>query len=137
MRSTRVALLATAAVLVAGASVGYGASRNDTTRVGASAYKLKEMAVIGPRTVASGRVTLTAKNLGTVEHELVVFKGAGPLTVKNFKAVEAGRALGEIPETAPGKTGSVTLTLKSGKYLLACNIVGHYQLGMTSTLSVK
>ena len=100
MRSTRVALLATAAVLVAGASVGYGASRNDTTRVGASAYKLKEMAVIGPRTVASGRVTLTAKNLGTVEHELVVFKGAGPLTVKNFKAVEAGRALGEIPETA-------------------------------------
>ena len=137
MRKIGAAIVVGTIVLVVGASLSFGASAKSAAANSAAKYTLKEMSLVGPATVASGQVTLTARNGGTVEHELVVFKGIQPLTLKNFKGVESGRALGEIPETAPGKTGSVTLTLKAGKYLLACNIVGHYQLGMHRTLTVK
>jgi uncharacterized cupredoxin-like copper-binding protein len=37
----------------------------------------------------------------------------------------------------PGKTTSVTVTLKRGKYTFYCPVPGHRQLGMKGTLTVK
>ena len=34
--------------------------------------------------------------------------------------------LGEVSELDPGKSGTLTLTIKPGKYLLVCNVPGHY-----------
>ena len=96
-----------------------------------------EMAVAHPASVAAGKVTFVARNKGAVEHELVVVRGTAKLPVKNFKADENGRDLGEIEDIEPGKTKRLTLTLVAGKYLLLCNIVGHYQLGMRSVLTVR
>jgi uncharacterized cupredoxin-like copper-binding protein len=46
------------------------------------------------------------------------------------------RPLGEISDLAPGKTGKLTLNLKSGVYLLFCNQPRHYTDGMVTTLTV-
>lgn len=136
MRKIGVALLGSAILLALGATLSFGAN-TAPKRANTLRYTLKEMAVVGQTSVESGRVTLVAKNAGTVAHELVVMRGRSPLSVKSFKAVEAGRWLGEVEEIEPGKTGSVTLTLKPGTYQLVCNIVGHYQLGMKTTLTVS
>lgn len=49
---------------------------------------------------------------------------------------DAAGALGEVPELAPGASGTVTLTLEPGVYLLVCNIPGHYACGMWTLLTV-
>lgn len=113
------------------------AARNGAGKVAANVVTLKEMKIIPTRTsVPSGPVTFVARNSGTVEHELVVIRADRRLTVRNFKAVEPEEAfvLGEVEDVAPGTTKRLTLTLKPGKYLLICNIVGHYQLGMSATM---
>ena len=126
------AVLATVGVAVALASSG-SQGRSTTVRV-----VEKEMSTsLKPSVVAAGKVTFIARNAGTVEHELVVVRGAGKLQVKSFKAIEAGRALGEVEDIAPGKTKRFTLTLTPGKYTLLCNIAGHYMLGMHSVLTVR
>ena len=102
---------------------------------------LREMRIVLPSTtMTAGAVTFQVRNVGTVEHEMVILRrdSSTKLPVKEFKAAEDERAfVGEADEIAPGKSKSVTLTLAKGKYLLLCNQPGHYQLGMYTTLIVR
>jgi uncharacterized cupredoxin-like copper-binding protein len=50
---------------------------------------------------------------------------------------DAAGAIGEVSEREPGQSGSLTLHLKAGKYLLLCNVPGHYAGGMWSMFTVK
>jgi len=134
MRRACVGALVASAALAVGVSLSVAATTGSQSTL---KYTLKEMTVAGKTSATSGRITFVVKNGGTVEHELVVMRGGAPLTVKSFKAVEAGRWVGEVEEIEPGKTGKVTLKLDPGKYLLLCNIPGHYQLGMRTVLQVK
>ena len=95
--------------------------------------------IVSPTTVPAGRVTFKIRNIGTVDHELVVLRDTGSkLVVKSYKAKESeALVIGEAEEIAPGRSTSLTLTLKSGKYILICNIPAHYQLGMVNHLIVK
>ena len=45
--------------------------------------------------------------------------------------------IAEIPEIDPGKSRDLTLNLEKGKYLLFCNIAGHYASGMKIILNVQ
>ena len=108
-------------------------SRTSTVRV-----IEKEMHVLAsPKVVPAGRVSFEIRNGGSVAHELVVLRHdrGGRLPVRHFKAEEAG-VLGEAAEIAPGKRTRLTLRLKPGRYLLLCNVPGHYQLGMFTLLRV-
>ena len=44
--------------------------------------------------------------------------------------------LGEVEETDPGKTGTLTKALTPGQYILMCNVAGHYEAGMWTVLTV-
>ncbi|MCB0866788.1 MAG: hypothetical protein KDB58_13825 [Solirubrobacterales bacterium] len=44
---------------------------------------------------------------------------------------------GEVSETPPGESGKVALNLKRGKYVMFCNVPGHYSQGMYGKLTVK
>jgi uncharacterized cupredoxin-like copper-binding protein len=93
--------------------------------------------------VAPGAVTFDVRNLSKEQiHEMIVIKsdGAGkPLPYDNGdqKVVE-GRVqdLGEVSDLEPGKSGSLTLDLAPGKYILICNQPGHYMHGMRANLVV-
>ena len=100
--------------------------------------------------VKAGQVTFNAKNISTKEeHEMVVVKtdlGLFDLPKgSDGKVDEEGAgmtAVGEISETAAGASGTVTLDLTPGKYLLICNIVdadgtAHYGSGMSTAFTVK
>jgi uncharacterized cupredoxin-like copper-binding protein len=77
--------------------------------------------------VAAGDVTFTVTNNGKMPHEFVVVAapdGAAALKESN------GEANGEIEEVPVGKSGTLTLNLKAGKYVLLCNLPGHFAGGM-------
>lgn len=93
-----------------------------------------------PAGVVIFEVTNDAKEL---VHEMVVApvkneKKPLPYIKKEMKVNEdAAGHLGEVAELAPGKSGALTLTMKPGRYILYCNIPGHYTLGMWSLLTVQ
>ena len=55
--------------------------------------------------------------------------------MKGAKAVEVGR-LGKVV-VKPGRSGGLALPLKAGKYVLICNVAGHYQAGQRVAFVVK
>lgn len=94
--------------------------------------------------VPAGEVTFQASNDSKdTEHEMIVAPvpaGGKPLpfnAAEDRVDEEAAGALGEVEELDPGKSGTVTLNLKPGKYVLFCNIAGHYKAGMWTLLTVR
>jgi uncharacterized cupredoxin-like copper-binding protein len=132
------AVAASLAVVSAVAMASGTAAKSRTATV--VSVTLKEFTVsASTHVVSAGAVTFVAKNTGKLSHELVVVKtNAAPkaLRVKASKASEVG-VKGRIRTFAPGATKKLTLTLTPGKYLLICNIPGHYAAGQVTTLVVK
>lgn len=96
-------------------------------------------------TAAAGEVTLTAPNQGKVVHELVLIRTDLPASKLptessgdvNENAFPESRLPGEISETQPGSTGTLTVNLPAGRYIMLCNVSGHYQKGMVGNLVVR
>lgn len=101
----------------------------------------------GPKNTAAhaGPTTIEAPNEGSVEHELVVFKtnmdpaklpteaGGG---VDEEKMDKIAVSAGEIPDVEAGETKSAQFELTPGRYVIFCNLPGHYASGMYGTLTV-
>lgn len=80
----------------------------------------KEWAItLSSPTVKAGPVSFTINNTGTIEH--------------NFVIVETKF---EIDSTPAGQSKSGTTTLRPGTYTIICNIPGHEEAGMKTTLTV-
>ena len=93
-------------------------------------------------TIKPGRVTLHAENQSkNLVHEVIIARDDGakelPMDTKHARVVESRvQRLGEISDLAAGKSGSLTVNLKPGTYVLFCNQPGHYQEGMFAKLTV-
>ena len=89
-----------------------------------------------PDAVKAGEVTFKVINdsKDTV-HEMIVMFLAEPgkplpyLEAEN-RVDEDKAGEGEVSELDPGKSGALSVDLKAGKYLLICNVPGHYGAGM-------
>lgn len=134
MRIVTLSLLVFVAVVALAASAGATGSKTVVS------VRLIEFKLLpSPSKAARGAVTFMAKNSGKINHQLVVLKTNVPpakLAVKNAKAVETGK-VGSIRVVKPGKTAALTLQLKAGKYVLLCNLAGHYQAGQRAALTVS
>ena len=103
---------------------------------------LKEFTIAPtPASVKAGEVTFTVKNAGAAPHELVVVKSdADPkkLPVKDGLVDEAvNKPLFRTPTIPAGASGSQKVKLDPGKYVLLCNVPGHYALGMVVAYTVN
>ncbi|RWA62484.1 sulfocyanin-like copper-binding protein [Mesorhizobium sp.] len=96
-----------------------------------------------PDAVKAGEVTFNVKNdsKDTV-HEMIVMFLADPskplpyIDAENRVDEDKAGDKGEVSELDPGKSGSLTVDLKAGKYLLICNVAGHYGAGMWAEFTV-
>lgn len=96
-----------------------------------------------PGAVKAGEVTFNVKNdsKDTV-HEMIVMYLADPgkplpyLEAENRVDEDKAGDKGEVSELDPGKSGALTVELKAGKYLLICNVPGHYGAGMWAEFTV-
>lgn len=96
-------------------------------------------------TAEAGAVTISAPNVGQVEHELELFKSdaePGDLPVSGDTVdteafeEEGAEEIGEA-EAEPGETDELSADLDAGKYVMICNVPGHYQKGMYGSLTAK
>jgi uncharacterized cupredoxin-like copper-binding protein len=98
-------------------------------------------------TAQPGATTIEAPNEGKLEHELVVFKtdlNAADLPTDSDGNVDeeqieqgGGEEEGEIEDVEPGESKSDEFDLPPGKYVMFCNLPGHYERGMYGTITVE
>jgi uncharacterized cupredoxin-like copper-binding protein len=135
----RVALALAAAISSAGL-LAITASPADTASGSAVSVALVEWKLLpGQVTVRAGRVTFVVRNNGTMDHEFLVLRSDRhhhSLKLKGGQAVETGR-LGEIPKIPAGTSKRITLKVPRGKYIMLCNMLGHYQAGQYASLRVR
>ena len=100
--------------------------------------------VVNNRQAAAGKVTFNVVNTSkTMIHEMILAPIKDESTVLPYidaeNRVDEDKAgdLGEVSELDPGKTGTLTLDMKPGKYLLYCNVPAHYAMGMWTVIEVK
>jgi uncharacterized cupredoxin-like copper-binding protein len=98
---------------------------------------------LSSHTVRAGKVSFEVRNDSkALVHEMVISPIKDTRTplpydqAQNKVDEDAAGHLGEVAELEPGKSGSLTLDLKRGRYVLYCNVVGHYALGMWTVLTV-
>jgi uncharacterized cupredoxin-like copper-binding protein len=96
-----------------------------------------------PDSVKAGRVTIRATNQSLdLVHEVIIVRppanGAKLPYDDNTVSIIEKRIddVGDVSDLPPGKSGSLTLTLTPGNYLLICNQPNHYQAGMRTKLTV-
>ena len=96
-----------------------------------------------PATAAAGIVSFEVTN-GSKDtvHEMIVMYRQDPTKPLPYidaeNRVDEDRAgdKGEVSELDPGKSGTLTVPLKLGKYVLICNVPGHYGSGMWAEFDV-
>ena len=108
---------------------------------------LMAMALMGvtldQTSVPAGKITFDVVNDSKdIIHEFLV----APVTAdqkelpyivdENRVDEEAASYLGEVSELDPGKSGSLTVDLAAGSYIVFCNVPGHFINGMWSILTV-
>ncbi len=131
-------------IVLAALAVGQGAAAAVTPARSQAASTisvvLSEWKVVPSLTsVRAGKVTFRVRNNGAIEHEFVVLRTEArhhALPVKGGTAVEKGLK-GELTTISPGQERRLTLNLKPGKYVLICNLLGHYKAGQHAALRVR
>ena len=97
-----------------------------------------------PDSVKAGEITFNVTNdsKDTI-HEMIVMYLANPsqplpyIDAENRVDEDKSGDKGEVSELDAGASGALTVTLKPGKYLLICNVPGHYGAGMWTEFTVN
>jgi len=132
-------ILATLALVVATAC---SAAPADTSEVPALYLDLSDYKITSDHpTVAAGHVVFGIRNHASMLHEVKVIKtdlapDALPIDQAAAKANEEGK-VAELLNIASGASRKLVADLTPGKYVIICNVAGHYQLGMRVGLEVK
>jgi uncharacterized cupredoxin-like copper-binding protein len=125
-------------VLGSGCSAGGTSSASAIVRVSESDFR-----IAAPKRLSAGDVVLRVRNRGPDEHELLVIRVANQglpfrrdgVTVDE-EAVERNEA-GALEPGAPGAVRDLEVHLTPGRYVLLCNMSGHYLGGMRRMLEVR
>ena len=108
----------------------------------AISVNLVDMSIrLSQSSVAAGTVTFTVRNTGTVVHEFAVLKTTlAQDRIPNDPAqpgkVQEPGLVGRVASLAPGASGTLTVNLTAGSYVLICNELAHYISGMHTAFTV-
>jgi uncharacterized cupredoxin-like copper-binding protein len=103
-------------------------------------------------TVKAGKTTFVIDNVGTIHHEMAIYKtdiaaDKLPLTAEGTVDEEKAGLLAEAVYATPvrgdedhrirdGRGVNFTIDLQPGKYVLLCNLRGHYKAGQFVAFTV-
>ena len=130
---------AAAVVLLASCSSSSSSGRNSIT-VTEKDFSLSATS----SKVVKGNVTVTVKNEGSQQHELVFFRtdldeNNMPLEPDGRKIDEEGSGITHLDPEAedlnPGDSKTITIDLPAGRYVVVCNIELHYKQGMHTVVT--
>jgi uncharacterized cupredoxin-like copper-binding protein len=131
------ALLLGLALTIAGCSQ---AAENIPADVDVAVHMQDYKVILSVASVKPGTVRFGIKNEGNMEHSFELIKTDLPFdklpTTGDAKAKEDG-LVKEVKSLGVGKVSVVSADLAAGKYVVICNVAGHYQLGMRAALTVQ
>jgi len=139
-------LVAAAAVSIAAVVVvGRGSAALPTTKDGQQLLLVTERDFqITPAShrAAPGPIVIRVTNRGPDEHELIVVRDDGHLPLRSDgmtvdEDALAKQTLGALEPGQPGTVRELHLVLSPGRYVLLCNMYGHYMAGMHSDVVVR
>lgn len=89
--------------------------------------------------VAAGKVLFRVTNKGPDRHELIVVRDDDGLRLRSDgmtvdEEALASRIVGALEPGPAGDVRSLTVDLRPGRYMLLCNMFGHYMGGMRSVV---
>jgi uncharacterized cupredoxin-like copper-binding protein len=141
--------LLTLCALVPACAIGFAASFvGSTAQASTIAGPLlrvteRDFRIKAPRSIEAGRVRLHVHNLGPDTHELLLVRvrsGYLPLRTDGL-TVDEDKLEPLHPVNVEGmergKSEEVRVVLAPGRYVLFCNMAGHYLSGMRATLVVR
>ena len=115
------------------------ASDNIPADVDVAVHMQDYRVILSVATVKAGTVRFGIKNEGGMEHSFELIKTDLPfdqLPTADAKAKEDG-LVKQVKSLGVGKVSLVSADLAAGKYVIICNVAGHYQLGMRAALTVQ
>jgi hypothetical protein len=137
-RSVTITALTAPLLFVAGCSASAAPPPSAITAT-VSEFKV---ATTSPNAV-TGPVTFTVTNGGAATHEFVIFKS--DLAADKLPLDAEGRVdenatgvshVDEVEDVTAGSSKTLTVSLDPGRYVLICNLPGHYVGGMHVALEV-
>jgi len=135
---TCAAALAVFAIVAAACSAG----PSDTSETPGLYVDMSDFKIVTDHpSIAAGHLVIGIRNHASTAHELKVIKtdlapDQLPVDSATAKAKEDGK-VGELLNIVGGASRKLVLELTPGKYVLICNVAGHYQLGMHAGLEVQ
>ena len=137
---TAAAAVAVIAIVASACGDGAPADTGDTPNlyVDLSDYRV----VADHPSIAAGHVVIGIRNRrAAMAHELKIIKtdlapDQLPVDGATAKAKEDGK-VAELLNVTVGEYRKLVVELTPGKYVLICNVAGHYQLGMRAALTVQ
>ena len=134
------ALVAGALAMALAAAACGGGAKASTVRVVVQEWIFQPTVA----SVRAGTVTFEVVNEGKQDHELVILKTDLPDAALKMRASEdkvnegaSGKNVGEAEDIEAGHTKTGTFDFTPGRYVLLCNIAGHYKSGMATSFDVK
>jgi uncharacterized cupredoxin-like copper-binding protein len=131
------ALLLGLALTVAGCTA---AAETIPTDVDVAVHMQDYKVILSVPTAKAGTVKFGIKNEGNMEHSFELIRTDIPFdqlpTTGDAKAKEDG-LIKQVKSLPVGKVSVVTADLAAGKYVIICNVAGHYQLGMRAAFTVN
>ena len=109
----------------------------------AIAVALREWEIAPAVAAASaGEIAFEAVNEGSLAHDLWVIRtdlaaDALPVASGVAAAGEGGALAGRSGNVAARASARLALRLGAGRYVLICNVAGHYELGMRAAFAVR
>ena len=103
---------------------------------------MKEYAItLSVATIKAGTIKFGIRNNGTMVHDFDVYKTDLPL---DKLPVDGGSAkvkmdglVKQMINIAANRSTTLSADLATGRYVIICNVAGHYQLGMRAELQVN
>lgn len=138
----RLARVAAAAIALLGLAGCSGHSSSDAARPAVRIAE-RDFHIAAPRIVRAGRVEFSVKNGGPDAHELILVRAASPRLPLRHDGVTVDEdaldksTAGALEPGQPGSVRSLKVRLSPGRYVLMCNMAGHYLGGMHVPLVVQ
>jgi len=122
-----------------------GCSGTDATGSGLPVLRVSErdFRIKAPKVIRAGELRLRVRNQGPDTHELVVARvGKSRLPIRSDGLTVDEDALESVTAVTVegferGRTREVRVHFHPGRYVLFCNMAGHYLSGMYATVVVR
>ena len=131
------AFLLAATVGMYGCGSGSGPPQHTAAKV---QIKERDFKISAPQSFRSGHLDLSVDNMGPDDHELIIARASGRLPRRadgltvDEKAIEK-QTVGTLePGVGPRQ---VAVNLRPGRYVMFCNMQGHYLGGMHHVFQVR